>query len=135
MSISEKIIIYNRNKIEDNRGWFLKAMTGKESNLPQSTGEVYLTMASPKQMKGGHYHPEANEWFTLITGECVLKLIDTETDEILDIYLSANNSQTIYVPCGVAHAFFNTSSVDDFILLAYSDQLYDPADTITFAFT
>ena len=134
MSLSERIIIYKRNKIEDSRGWFLKAITGKESNLPQSTGEVYVTMATPEQMKGGHYHPLANEWFTLITGECVLKLINPETKERLDIFLNANESQTIYVPCGIAHAFFNSSSVNDFILLAYSDQLYNPADTITFAF-
>lgn len=134
MSLSEKIISYKRKKIEDSRGWFLKVINGAESNLPRHTGEVYLTMATPGQMKGGHYHPLANEWFTLITGECILKLEDMETQERKEIHLNANDPVTIYVPSGIAHAFFNTSEEKDFILMAYSDQLFDPADTIQVEF-
>ena len=134
MSLSEKIISYKRNKIEDTRGWFLKVITGNETNLPNSTGEVYLTMATPGEMKGGHYHPLANEWFTLITGECLLKLEDLDSKERKEIYLNANDPVTIYVPSGIAHAFFNVSTNSDFILLAYSDQLFDPVDTVLFDF-
>ena len=134
MSLQDKIIIYKRNKIEDSRGWFLKVITGTELNLPNKTGEVYLTMASPEEMKGSHFHPLANEWFTLITGECVLKLEDVVTKECKEIFLNANDPVTIYVPSGIAHAFCNTSKENDFILLAYSDQLFDPADTISFTF-
>lgn len=135
MSLSEKIITYKRNKIEDSRGWFLKVINGTESNLPKSTGEVYLTMATPGEMKGGHYHPLANEWFTLITGECLLKLEDIETNEYKEIFLNSSDPVSIYVPAGIAHAFFNVSKDNDFILLAYSDQLFDPADTIPFTFS
>jgi len=134
MSLSEKIVTYKRNKIEDSRGWFLKVINGTESNLPKSTCEVYLTMATPGEMKGGHYHPLANEWFTLITGECLLKLEDVETKEYREIILNSDDPVTIYVPSGIAHAFFNISTNSDFILLAYSDQLFDPVDTIPFTF-
>ncbi len=134
MSLSEKIISYKRNRIEDTRGWFLKVITGKESNLPNSTGEVYLTMAIPGEMKGGHYHPIANEWFTLIAGTCVLKLEDIETKECIEIQMDSQAPVTIYVPCGIAHGFFNTSLEQDFILIAYSDQLFDPIDMIPFDF-
>ena len=134
MNLSEKIISYKRNKIEDHRGWFLKVITGMEANLPNSTGEVYLTMAKPGEMKGGHYHPIANEWFTLITGKCLLKLEDIETKEYHEICLSANDPVTIYVPSGIAHAFYNISEDNDFILMAYSDQLFDSEDTIAFHF-
>ena len=130
MSLSEKIVTYKRNKIEDNRGWFLKVINGKEADLPKHTGEIYLTLAKPGEMKGGHYHPIANEWFTLIQGTCVLKLEDVETKECLEIELDSQELVTIYVPCGVAHGFFNTSLEQDFILIAYSDELFDPADTI-----
>ena len=76
MSQIEKVRVIPRRLISDDRGWFLKAITGTEEDIPSHTGEVYLTMGKPGQAKGGHYHPEALEWFTVIQGEAILKLED-----------------------------------------------------------
>lgn len=130
-SVSKKIKVIGRNKIVDSRGWFLKVINGYEENLPTSTGEVYLTCAKSGESKGGHYHPIANEWFTLVTGECILKLVDIETNDKMEIVLDDINPQTIFVPNNIAHIFENTAN-DDFILLAYSDLLYNPLDTIPY---
>ena len=62
-TLIERATIINRRLIADERGWFLKAITGTEEGIPSHTGEVYLTMGKPGQAKGGHYHPEAVEWF------------------------------------------------------------------------
>ena len=88
MAQIEKVKIIKRKLIVDDRGWFLKAITGTEEGIPSHTGEVYLTMARPGQAKGGHYHPEAVEWFTIIEGSAVLKLEDVETHETKEIELS-----------------------------------------------
>lgn len=133
MSLADKIIVYNRNKITDYRGWFLKVINGKETNLPNHTGEIYITVATPNQSKGGHYHPVANEWFALIKGECTLELVDIDSNESLHIALSENDPKTVYVPNNIAHNFRNTAD-REFILLAYSDELFDPIDTIPFSF-
>ena len=127
--IKEKIKLFDRKKIEDNRGWFLKVITGTEPDLPSQTGEFYITVANPGHSKGGHYHNVANEWFTIITGECNLELLDMETGEELEVQLSEKQPTTIYVPRKLAHNFRNNSE-KEFILLAYSDVLYDPTDTI-----
>lgn len=132
MSLNTKIKIIPRRLIIDDRGWFLKVIDGKEENLPSYTGEVYLTSATPGEAKGGHYHEKAIEWFTLVTGECELKLVDIVTGEKLSINLSSTKPETIYIPNYVAHIFVNNSS-NDFILLAYSDQLFVPEDTIMFS--
>ncbi|MBU3661366.1 MAG: hypothetical protein FGM14_15970 [Flavobacteriales bacterium] len=131
--IKNKIQVIERKKIQDHRGWFLKVIDGKEDNLPNMTGEFYITVATPNQSKGGHYHPIANEWFTLIKGECILELVDVETKEYYEIQLSENDPKTIYVPKKIAHNFKNSAN-SEFILLAYSDVLYDPNDTIMYAF-
>ncbi|MFD1601605.1 WxcM-like domain-containing protein [Flavobacterium artemisiae] len=131
MTLLSKIKIIERKKIEDSRGWFLKVINGYEDNIPSYTGEVYLTNATPGEAKGGHYHEKANEWFTLVTGEAELKLVDTLTNERLTINLSSITPKTVYVPNNVAHIFINNSE-QDFILLAYSDQLFVPEDTIPF---
>lgn len=131
MSQIDKVQIIPRRLIKDDRGWFLKAITGTEDDIPSHTGEVYLTMGRQGQSKGGHYHPEAVEWFTLIEGKAVLKLEDVETHQRKDIPMSLEKAQTVFIPNGVAHVIVNQSE-NDFILLAYTDKLYDPADTIAY---
>ena len=131
MSKLDSVHIINRRLIVDDRGWFLKAITGTEEGIPNHTGEVYLTMGKPSQAKGGHFHPEAVEWFTIIQGSAVLKLEDMETHERRDIEMSLEKAITVFIPNNVAHVVVNNSD-SDFILLAYTDKLYDPKDTIAY---
>lgn len=131
MALKDKIKIIPRRLIKDYRGWFLKVITGTEENIPDYTGEVYLTMGKPGQIKGGHYHPEAVEWFTVIEGEALLRLMDMETKERMEIKMSLSEAKTVFVPNNIAHDFKNAGDTD-FIVLAYTDKLYDPKDTIAF---
>ena len=125
MAQIEKVHVIQRRLITDDRGWFLKVITGTEEGIPSHTGEVY------GQAKGGHYHPEAVEWFTIIDGSAVLKLEDMETHERKDIEMSLEKAITVFIPNNVAHVVVNNSD-KDFILLAYTDKLYDPKDTIAY---
>ncbi|GAB6011236.1 polysaccharide biosynthesis C-terminal domain-containing protein [Viscerimonas tarda] len=131
MSIIEKIEIIDRSYINDDRGWFLKTLTGKENNLPSFTGEIYLTSAKEGYSKGNHYHKVATEWFTLISEKATLTLIDIQTGEALILELDSSTPQTIVVPPYVAHSFKNNFS-QDFVLLAYANLHYNPNDTIKF---
>lgn len=133
MAQIDKVQIMQRCLISDERGWFLKAITGTETGIPAHTGEVYLTMGKPGQAKGGHYHPEAVEWFTIIEGSAVLKLEDMETHDVKEISMSLEKAITVFIPNNVAHIVVNDSD-KDFILLAYTDKLYDPKDTIAHTF-
>lgn len=130
-TLEERCTIIKRRLISDERGWFFKAITGTENDIPSHTGEVYLTMGKPGQAKGGHYHPEAVEWFTIIEGSAILKLEDTISHERLDIEMSLEKAITVFIPNNVAHIVVNNSD-KDFILLAYTDKLYDPKDTIAY---
>ena len=130
-SLQDRVKIIPRRLISDERGWFLKAITGTEEYIPSHTGEVYLTMGKPGQSKGGHYHPEALEWFTIIEGNAILKLEDIKTHERLDIEMSLEKAITVFIPSDVAHIVVNNSD-KEFILLAYTDKLYNPTDTISY---
>lgn len=131
MTLKDRIKIIPRNLIRDDRGWFLKAITGTEDNIPNHTGEVYLTMGKPGQIKGGHYHPEAVEWFTVIQGNAILRLEDIKSKERIEIPMSLEDAKSVYVPNDIAHDFKNIGNTD-FIVLAYTDKLYDPKDTIAY---
>ena len=133
MKLKDKITIIERKKLGDSRGWFMKVIDGKEEGLPDHTGEIYLTHASDKgQVRGNHYHDKAKEWFTLLQGKAELKLMDMNTKEVIIIELSENEPKTIVIPPGVAHAFLNPEE-EPFLLLAYTDELYDPVDTMPYA--
>lgn len=131
MALKNRIKIIPRRLIKDDRGWFIKVITGTEENIPSHTGEVYLTMGKPGQTKGGHYHPEAVEWFTAIKGNALLRLEDIETHERMEIPMSLEEEKSVYVPNNIAHDFVNMGS-DSFIVLAYTDKLYNPKDTIAY---
>lgn len=131
MALKDKIRIIPRCLIKDERGWFFKAINGTEEDIPAHTGEIYLTMGTPGQIKGGHFHFEAVEWFTVIAGEAVLRLEDVENNERLEIPLNLEKAISVFVPSNVAHDFMNTGT-ENMIVLAYTDKLYDPADTITY---
>lgn len=130
-TLAERCTIIPRRLIIDERGWFLKAITGTEEDIPSHTGEVYLTMGKQGQNKGGHYHPEAVEWFTIIQGSAILKLEDIVTHERLDIEMSLEKAISVFIPNNVAHILCSNSD-KDFILLAYTDKLYNPKDTIAY---
>lgn len=131
MNLKDKICIYPRHILIDERGWFLKLMTGSEDCLTKSFGEIYITHGNPFSVKGKHFHPIANEWFTCIDGEAKLTLEDINTHERMELILSSSNPQTIYVPSNIAHTFCSINDLS-FTILAYADCQYDPSDTIMY---
>ena len=67
----------------------------------------------------------------MIEGEAILKLEDMDTHERRDIEMSLDKAISVFIPNNVAHVVVNNSD-KDFILLAYTDKLYDPKDTIPY---
>lgn len=126
--LSERIEIIPRKRIEDNRGWFLKVITGLENGMPNHTGEIYTVYSENGAARGGHYHKAATEWFTLLTGKSVLMLKDLRTDELMSIELDSEKPFTIVIPPFIVHRFDAINNIT-FLLIAYTDVIYDPSDT------
>jgi dTDP-4-dehydrorhamnose 3,5-epimerase-like enzyme len=133
MPLIDRITIITRTELADDRGRFLKLLDGGEAGLPPRVGEVYLTTAKPGQARGNHYHPACTEWFTIVAGEARLLLGDPASDERAELVLTAAEPRTVYVPAGIAHVFVNPAEAsEDFLLIAYAAERYDPADTISY---
>lgn len=132
-SLSRRIELIPRKKIKDSRGWFLKVVNGLEKGLPTFTGEVYLVSSSNGGSRGGHYHLEATEWFSLVQGSAILVLYDVETGENYNIELDSEDTYTVVVPPKVAHRFDAVDDLD-FLVVAYTNRLFDPEDTIAHSF-
>ena len=134
MTVLERIRTYPRQFHRDARGALVKALRGDEPGLRAEVGEIYLVWAEPGQIRGGHYHPLTDEFFTLVEGRCRLLLADPVTGETAHIDLTAEMPVTVHVPKGIAHAFQNEPGAARFVLVAYADRRYEPADTVLFRF-
>lgn len=132
MSLTKKIQMINRSFLKQNRGWFLKILTGQEDSLPSKIGELYLIMTKPGEWRGNHYHPMTSEWFTLFQGEARVILEDPQTHERSELHLLSTEPKTLFVPAGVAHVFINTSATEEMLLAVYAQNAYDPKDTIIY---
>ena len=136
MLLKDKIEIINRKLLPDDRGFFVKTLTGTENNLSKDIGEIYVTRAVPGAYRANHYHKITNEWFTIIQGKATAIVEDVETKERLTFKLDAHNPKTLYCPINVAHVFINEkNSTEDFILIAYADKQYIPDDTVMYELT
>ncbi|HQQ96795.1 MAG TPA: WxcM-like domain-containing protein [Cyclobacteriaceae bacterium] len=131
MALPDKIRLTPRDRKHDDRGWFLKVLTGHEEFLPDRVGEVYLTKAKPGEWRANHYHPKTAEWFTVIEGQSRVVLEDVMTRERMELTLSGEDPQTLFVPAGIAHVFMNTGTIP-MLLAVYAENTYDPEDTIRY---
>lgn len=121
--------IIERRKITDPRGFFLKTMTGLEPDLPQQFGEIYVIKGDAGQARANHYHNLATEWFTLLQGRVRLNLRHVDTGEHASLLLDDLAPITVRINPRVAHSLMGVDQCD-YVLMAYTDVRYDPADTI-----
>ena len=132
-TLCEKIEIIPRKKLIDSRGWFLKTITGFEKSLSKSNFEIYTVFSENGNSRGGHYHKKASEWFILISGKATLVLKDIYSDESKTIEMDSDKPVTVVIPPFIAHRFDSREN-KPFLLLAYTNLVYDPLDTVTCKF-
>lgn len=123
--------IIERRKIIDQRGYFLKTMTGFEPNLPQQFGEIYVIKGDAGQARANHYHNLATEWFTLLHGRVRLNLRHVDTGAHASLLLDEQAPVTVRINPRVAHSLMGVAQCD-YVLMAYTDVRYDPADTLAY---
>lgn len=114
---------------KDERGWFAEILRADEITDPKF-GQMYITTATVEQTKGKHYHNRKIEWFCVVSGNALLTLVDTKSQERQEIEMGENNMVTVEIPPGVWHAIKNTSDGDMF-LIAHISEPYNPEDPDT----
>lgn len=128
MSLDERFEVSEYKMKTEPRGWFQKPLTGND-NIPDRFGEIYAVQAHPGEVRGNHYHEKASEWFCVLDGVATVYLSDVDTGEQHSLTLSSDNAQRLLIRPRVGHVFVNEGD-HPFILIAYTDELFDPADTI-----
>jgi glycosyltransferase involved in cell wall biosynthesis/dTDP-4-dehydrorhamnose 3,5-epimerase-like enzyme len=127
----DRIHLFEQKRHEDNRGFLQKVLTASQCKEHQLKGEVYVTTASPGQVKGNHFHCLMNEWFSVIQGEGIFELCIPDSGQKRSIPISSSRPCTLFVPAGVAHALVNTGECQ-LICIAVADMEHDPSDVFPY---
>ena len=117
----------------DNRGWLAEILRAGEGVAP-AFGQIFVTVAPPGVTKGGHYHTRKVEWFSVIQGTARLVLYELATKRRQEVEMGEHNLVTVRIGPGVAHYITNTGP-GTMTLLVYAEEVFDPADPDTFAWT
>jgi len=132
MTVLDRAYTLPRTVKSDSRGQLWKILNGTE-HPPSEFGEIYVATVQPGHSRGGHYHPKANEWFTVLRGSARAVLTDPISGKDRSVELSAGEPTMLFVPAGLAHSFTNVDTGKlELWILAYSDQPYDPDDTVSY---
>ncbi|MCP4691936.1 MAG: glycosyltransferase [Desulfobacterales bacterium] len=129
----DRVRILPQNRFEDSRGFLQKVLQASRGGGAPRQGEVYVAAARPGESRGGHYHLNMGEWFSVIQGRAALTLGDRASGETRTIALEASTPQTIYAPPGVAHAVSNTGE-ELMICVAWAEKEHDPGDVHPYEF-
>ena len=123
--------IQNLEKHEDHRGWLTELLRTDEIG---EFNQVYCATIEPGEKRGGHYHKNRKEWFTIVRGDGVFKLWNKELaklKEVICIPVSGKDLTRIHIPVDMFHEIENTGDSELIFVSAISD-LYDKDNSDTY---
>lgn len=119
-------------KHKDERGWLVEAL--REDFACKPVAQVYISTTKPGMIRGGHYHKRKTEWFLVLRGKAVVKLIDvTNLEKRRQLKLSGKNLTLLEVPPYTYHDVQNTGRTTMLLLIGASE-VFDASDSDTYTF-
>lgn len=126
----EKILI---SPFEDYRGQLKKIVQKRQLEEGQEIEEIYVLYSNTGTIRGNHYHKKTAEYFTVISGEAKMALLDIDSGASETITIKASDNLVIKVNCNTAHGIKNESH-ELLVVLAVSSKQYDPQDNDTYPY-
>lgn len=114
----------------DERGWLSELVRPSDVD-GKGFGQFLLTTANPGKSKGNHYHLRKREWYCVIKGRGLLRIVDRNNGEKKELEVGDKELMLIEVPRGFFHTITNIGD-DMMYLLVYINEPFDPTDPDTY---
>ncbi len=95
-------------------GWLLEIASTHDQFTENMAGQVYLSVAKPKTVKGFHLHKKKTNHFTCIKGN--VKLVVWDGTKYHEYLMGEDNFITVKVKPGEPAAFYNPGDEDAYII-------------------
>lgn len=99
-------------------------------DIPTEKGAYKILKAKEQCIVGNHYHALKTEVFTVIEGEVICEIIDTETEELKHLTLTPGSKPLIVQPFD-AHRFIMQAGA---ILACIASHPHNPEDDYSYPF-
>lgn len=117
---------YPLDKKSDSRGYlgeFLKSV---------GFGQIFVSSTLPGIIRGNHYHNTKIEKFLVVEGEGLIVLRNIFSLDVIEYKVSGSDLMVIDIPPGYTHSITNIGK-GNLVTLFWSNQIFDPNNTDTFA--
>lgn len=115
---------------EDKRG-ILSEIIRAEDVGNKIFGQLMITTVLPGCIKGEHYHKRKTEWYCIVKGRGLLKIVNNKTKAKEEILMDAKNMQLIKILPNHFHSIKNIGE-EEMYLLVYVDEVFNSLDPDTF---
>ena len=112
----EDVVVYPIKKFVDERGWLAELFRHDEIEEEFYPAMAYISLTEPGVQRGPHEHADQADLFCFIgPSNFKLRLWDNREDSptynnIMTLFVGADNAQAVIIPKGVVHAYKNVGS-------------------------
>ena len=111
---------------EDVRGSFTELLK------TQKCGQVSVNISKPGITKGNHWHNTKWEFFIVVSGKGLIQQRKIGSDEVLNIEVSGDKIQAIYMLPGYTHNIINLSDTENLVTIMWANEQFDPSKPDTY---
>lgn len=112
----QDVLVYPIKKFVDERGWLAELFRHDELAEEFYPAMAYISVTEPNVQRGPHEHIDQADLFCFIgTSNFKLRLWDNRENSptyqnMMTLFVGADNPQAVIIPKGVAHAYKNVGS-------------------------
>ena len=116
------VVVRDVRKFVDERGWLAELFRHDELEAEYYPVMSYISSTEPNVQRGPHEHVEQADFFVFIgPSNFKLRLWDNRKDSetynnVMTLYVGADNPKAVLVPIGVVHAYQNVGSVPGIVI-------------------
>ena len=113
----------------DNRGSFTELVHTEDC------GQVSINISKPGITKGQHWHNSKWEQFIVVHGHGLIQERNINTNEMVELEVSGDKIEAIYMIPGWTHNIINLSETEDLVTVMTCNEIFNPQRPDTFGET
>lgn len=96
-------------------------------------GQVSINISKPGITKGNHWHHTKNEKFLVVSGTGVIRFrkIDSESNDIIEYFVSGQKLEVVDIPVGYTHNIENLGT-EDMVTVMWVNEIFDSENPDTY---
>nr|WP_223156165.1 capsular polysaccharide biosynthesis protein CapF [Desemzia incerta] len=88
-------------------------------------GQVSVNISKPGITKGNHWHHTKNEKFLVVSGTGVIRFRKTDSEEVIEYFVSGDKMEVVDIPVGYTHNIENLGD-SDMVTIMWVNEPFDP---------